>query len=246
MRTSVSALAAAVAATVTLVFLSACSTSFAPTDPATEGDLPVLSSTDGTGIRPAESESEHLFGDTATVLSTDGTGRILAWDATVSGPFSVDASEVVLEDRDDLENAEGFRCHTVSLAFLGATVSEEDDGVLRVIPADDPAATEDTPYPSFSAASSEGTDAGQIVPGGDGATSAEANCGIPESDRLPLVQGDLVVGSRYRTAVLSVLVADAEPTETPDVVRFDYPTTVPGASSAPGAPTSVYWGAGDE
>lgn len=235
---------AAVAAA-SVAVLSACSTSFAPTDPATEGDLPQLSTTEGTAITPAESESEHLFGDTATVLSSDGTGRILAWEATVSDPSSVDTDDVILEDPDDLEGAVSFRCHSISLAFLGSTVPEEDDGVLTVIPADDPAATEEITHPAFSGASTEGTDAGQIVPG-HGVTSAEANCGVPESDRLPLVQGDLVVGSRYTTAVLSVLVADADPTETPDVVRFDYPTDVPGASAAPGAPTSVYWGEGDE
>lgn len=152
---------------------------------------------------------------------------------------------MTLEDPADFSEAEEFQYHTVSLTFLGAALPDEDDALGPVPTADDSAVTSGDFAPSFSPASSTSTDAGHVTTG-TGDTSAEANCGINDARRIPSTAGDLKVGVTYRTAVLSVIVADADPVETPDVVRFDYPTDVPGASAAAGAPTSVYWGAGDE
>lgn len=264
------ALCAALGSTLTL---TACGDGLGPHDPAadTENTFPTLTGADGNSVTLTSPETELLYGDAATVASTDRKQRLLAWTLRVDAPTQVQPADVVLPDPADFDGVDHFLCHRVSLTFLGATGepgsdsdadtdadtgADQDDGSTAASATASGSASattlgsvraaslDKTVPPQLSPAASDGSDAVDLNIGVEAARSADENCGVPDAEMLPLAEGDLSIGRTYTRAVIAAVPADDTPT--PAGVRFDYTPGIPGASDDAQHPSSVYWGEEDD
>lgn len=207
-------------------------------EPGADGDLPVLTGTTGDRLTLATPETELLFGAEAVVVTTDKDDRLLAWSVTVDAPTDLSPDRLVTEEDPD-EFTEDVRCFRTALTFLGGTTKDSvghpysaDREELTLASVRDAGMVETAP-PTMGPTLGDGHDAEGVE------ADADDSCSVPDNDRLPHVEGDLVTGKTYTRALLG-----AGPGATS--VRFDYPTGLPGVSGDESAPSSVYWGPAKE
>lgn len=242
-----------VGSAVVVASLAACGSASGGFRPHPEGnedtDTPVATSeaaadvsllTDQGPVTLTPVDTETVFGRPATVATTDDLGGVLAWELTVHDATVPAPDRVRLDTQDTAAAAppvaeiDNFLCFTYTLTYLGIDRNLTPN-TTALGGSVDPSVTVVT-HPSLTPAHEDtGADANEVLGG------AADSCDVPVEDRLPTVEGDLVVGRTYRGAVLGYQ-SFTDPGNTPTVVRFDFDPGVPGASTDTLYPSSVFWG----